>query len=174
MSNYRTWHSKQAFHHRIMVLPFIADSNFKLKTTLYSTKNFSFLHSCISYERSPCNICTDSSTLDVTRTLGSSLFFTKNFLYSIKNFSLFIRMHFCGTSPSNICTNSSTLDVICTLWVHTLGPAFSLLVKFCCKEEFQIPNSCKSFLGDFNSIMEEKSEKVGKFAMSFYIWVFSM
>jgi hypothetical protein len=118
MSNYRTWQSKQAFHHHIMVLPFIADSNFKLKTTLYSTKNFSFLHACISYGRSPCNICTVSSTLDVTRTLGSSLFFTKNFLYSIKNFSLFICMHICGTSPSNICTNSSTLDVTRTLWVQ--------------------------------------------------------
>lgn len=51
MSNYRTWQSKQAaFHQRIMVLPFIADSNFKLKTTLYSTKNFSFSHACISME----------------------------------------------------------------------------------------------------------------------------
>jgi hypothetical protein len=49
MSNYRTWQSKQAFH-RIMVLPFFAGSNFKLKTSLYSTKNFSFLDACKSME----------------------------------------------------------------------------------------------------------------------------
>jgi hypothetical protein len=33
-----------------MVLPFFAGSNFKLKTSLYSTKNFSFLDACKSME----------------------------------------------------------------------------------------------------------------------------
>jgi hypothetical protein len=47
MSNYRIWQSKQAFH-CIMILPFFAGSNFKLKTSLHSTKNFSFLDACTS------------------------------------------------------------------------------------------------------------------------------
>jgi hypothetical protein len=75
-----------------MVLPFIAGSNFKLLTSLYSTKNFSFLDACTYIEEAHPTYAPNSSTLDVTCTLGFSLFFTKNFLYSIKNFS-FRRMH---------------------------------------------------------------------------------
>jgi hypothetical protein len=72
-------------------------------------------------------------------------------------------MHFCGTSPSNICTDS-TLNA-----TRTIGSSLfftSEIFVVIPNSKFQIPNSCNSFLGDFNP-GREIQKKVGKLTRSF-------